>query len=62
MGVPIRAEKHELVDAKHKQIVLAHAQSAPESSYQNAAKNVEGGVVMKREQCRYSHWSFILVF
>ena len=54
MAVPIRADKHELGDARHRQLVLASMQSAFETSYENASKGVAGCAIQKRSQCRYA--------
>lgn len=53
MGVPLSFDKHDLVDAKQGQLILAPLRSPFQTSYEEAAKSVTGCGNMKREQCRY---------
>lgn len=53
MRVPLSFDKHDLVDAKHGQLILAPLRSPFQTSYEEAAKSVTGCGNMKREQCRY---------
>ena len=57
MTVPIKAEKHELVDARHKQLISTPLQSAFETTYESAAKSIATSKATKREQCRYATYS-----